>query len=59
MNGRQATCTPAIRDDVRTAGASYRDDSVVLDGNLLSCRGIDALPDFCRRLIVSVGTAHA
>jgi protease I len=59
LNGRQATCAPAIRDDVRAAGASYRDESVVVDGNLLSCRGIDELPDFCRQLIAAVTTAHA
>jgi protease I len=59
LNGRQVTCAPAIRDDVRAAGANYRDTSVVVDGNLLSCRGIDELPDFCRRLIAALLTAHA
>jgi protease I len=59
LNGRQATCAPAIRDDIRAAGANYRDESVVVDGNLLSCRGIDELPDFFRQLTAAVATAHA
>ncbi len=55
LNGRQATCAPAIRDDVRAAGGVYRDESVVADGNLLSCRGGDGLPAFCRQLLASLG----
>jgi protease I len=59
LNGRQATCAPAIRDDIRAAGANYRDESVVVDGNLLSCRGVDELPDCYRQLLTAVMTAHA
>lgn len=44
LDGRRVTCTPGIRDDVRAAGATYRDEAVVLDGNLLTCRGGDDLP---------------
>jgi protease I len=51
LSGRQLTCAPAIRDDVRAAGASYRDESVVVDGNLVTCRGSDELPEFCRQLL--------
>jgi protease I len=55
LGGRSATCHPAIRDDLRAAGASYRDDGVVLDGNLLTCRGSDDLPELCRSLLASLG----
>jgi protease I len=55
LNGRQATCVPAIRDDVRAAGGSYRDEAAVADGNLHSCRGGDGLPAFCRQLLASLG----
>ena len=55
LNGRQATCAAALRDDVRAAGGSYRDEAVVADGNLLTCRGTDALPDFVRQLLASLG----
>jgi protease I len=55
LNGRQATCAPAIRDDFRAAGAMFRDESVVVDGNLITARGHEALPEFCRQLIASLG----
>lgn len=51
LDGRVITCDPGIRDDVRAAGAAYRDEAVVRDGALLSCRGIDDLPAFCRQLV--------
>lgn len=55
LSGRQATCPPAIRDDLRAAGAAYRDESVVTDGNLLTCRGSDDLPEFCHLLLTTLG----
>jgi protease I len=55
LSGRQATCAPALRDDLRAAGGTYRDDSVVMDGNLLTCRGGEALPGFCRKLLTVLG----
>jgi protease I len=50
LDGRQVTCSPGIRDDVRAAGALYRDEAVVLDGNLLTGRGPDDLPAFAQAL---------
>lgn len=50
LDGRRVTCSPGIRDDVRAAGALYRDEGVVLDGNLLTSRGPDDLPTFARTL---------
>lgn len=50
LDGRTVTCSPGIRDDVRAAGASYRDEGTVLDGNLLTCRSLDDLPSFGREL---------
>jgi protease I len=55
LSGRQATCAAALRDDLRAAGGSYRDEPVVADGNLLTCRGGDGLPAFCRQLMASLG----
>ena len=51
LDGRAVTCAPGIRDDVRAAGAAYRDEAVVLDGNLLTGRGPDDLPAFCRQMM--------
>jgi protease I len=51
IDGNLVTCSPGIRDDVRSAGGIYRDAGVVVDGNLISCREGYDLPDFCRQLI--------
>jgi protease I len=51
LNGRRVACAPGIRDDVRAAGANYRDEAVVVDGNLLTSRGPDDLPQFCHQLV--------
>lgn len=51
LKGRKATCVRAIRDDVVNAGATYLDEPVVVDGNLISSRTPADLPDFCRALI--------
>jgi protease I len=55
LSGRAVTCAAAIRDDVRAAGATYRDEPVVGDGNLLTGRGGEDLPEFCKLLIASLG----
>jgi protease I len=55
LTGRHLTCAPEIRDDIRGAGGSYHDESVVVDGNLVTCRGQDELPDFCRSLLATLG----
>jgi protease I len=54
LDGRMVTCDPGIRDDVRAAGALYRDEAVVRDGNLLTARSADDLPSLCRVLINSL-----
>jgi protease I len=51
LDGRSVTCTPGIRDDVRAAGAVYRDEAVVTDGNLLTGRGREDLPSFAHSLV--------
>jgi protease I len=51
LDARTVTCSPGIRDDVRAAGALYRDESTIVDGTLLTGRGADDLPEFCRRLV--------
>jgi protease I len=55
LNGRTVTCAPMIRDDVKAAGASYRDEAVVVDGNLITSRGIDDLPQFCHQIVAILG----
>lgn len=51
VKGKRMTCVSAIKDDVKNAGADYVDQSVVVDGNLITSRVPSDLPDFCREII--------
>jgi len=51
VRGKTMTCFYAIKDDLVNAGAKYVDKSVVVDGNIVSSRSPDDLPDFCRAII--------
>ncbi len=54
LNGKKATCAPSIKDDVVNAGASYIDQEVVKDGNLITSRTPDDLPAFCREILAAL-----
>lgn len=56
LDGKNVTCDPGIRDDIRLAAAAYRDDGVVVDGSLITARGNDELPGFCEQLVAALGT---
>ncbi len=49
--GATVTGSPGIKDDLVNAGATYLDQSVVVDRNHVTSRKPDDLPDFCRALI--------
>jgi protease I len=49
--GVRVTGSPGIKDDLINAGGLYEDASVVVDGNHVSSRRPEDLPDFCRELI--------
>jgi protease I len=51
LDGRTVTCSPGIRDDVRAAGATYRDEPAIVEGNFLTGRGPDDLPQFTKMLV--------
>lgn len=51
LRGRRATCFMSIKDDLVAAGADYRDEPVVVDGNLITSRFPADLPDFSRAII--------
>jgi protease I len=59
LMGRKATCVRAIKDDVVNAGATYLDEPVVVDGNLISSRTPADLPVFCRAIIRALGAPPA
>ena len=51
LKGKRGTSVKAIRDDMENAGVVWEDRSVVVDGNLISSRTPEDLPDFCRAII--------
>ena len=51
VKGKQVTSVSAIKDDLVNARAAWSDREVVRDGNLISSRGPDDLPAFCRAII--------
>ncbi len=51
VNGRAVTSFFAIKDDLIHAGANWRDEAVVVDGNLVTSRTPDDLPAFMPAII--------
>ncbi len=51
VKGKTMTSVHLIKDDVTNAGATWVDESVVVDGNIISSRRPPDLPDFCRAII--------
>jgi protease I len=49
--GRHLTGFHSIKDDLVAAGGLYEDRAVVRDGNLITSRQPDDLPDFCAAII--------
>ncbi len=54
MQGKQATGYVAVRDDLRNAGAEYLDLPSVRDGNIITGRVPDDLPEFCQEIIMAL-----
>jgi protease I len=57
LDGRKATCAHSIKDDIIAAGADYRDEAVVVDGNLITSRTPEDLPHFCRAIFQAIPQA--
>jgi deglycase len=51
LKGKRATSFFSIKDDVANAGATWVDEEVVVDGNLITSRKPDDLPAFCREIV--------
>ena len=51
LKGKKVTCTPAIKEDVINAGASYCDEKVVVDGNIVTSRNPNDLAAFCNEIL--------
>jgi protease I len=55
VEGKRVTSVSAIKDDLMNAGAAWVNQEVVQDGNLISSRGPEDLPAFCRTIIAALG----
>jgi protease I len=51
LRGKRATSFFSIKDDMVNAGATWVDQEVVVDGNLITSRKPDDLPAFCREIV--------
>ena len=54
MNGRKATGFIAVRDDLSNAGAEFVDAPAVRDGNIITGRVPNDLPEFCQEIITAL-----
>jgi protease I len=62
VKGRKVTGFSSIRDDVENAGGVWEDAAVVRDGNLVTSRSPDDLPDFLKGILAALAEparAHA
>jgi len=51
LKGRRVTSWPSLQTDIRNAGGDWVDESLVVDGNLITSRKPDDLPDFCGAVV--------
>ena len=56
--GRKIASWPSIKTDVRNAGAGWKDEEVVVDGNLVTSRNPDDIPAFNREMIKLFASAQ-
>ncbi|HAZ30315.1 TPA: protease [Candidatus Acetothermia bacterium] len=54
VKGKRVTSVGAIRDDLENAGATWVDQEVVVDGNLITSRVPSDLPAFLRAIIAAL-----
>lgn len=54
LRGRTVTCWPSIAIDVRNAGGLYVDRPVVTDGNLITSRKPDDVPQFTAAILAAL-----
>jgi protease I len=58
LRGRTITCWPSIAVDVKNAGALYVDRPVVNDGNIITARKSDDLPQFIDAILTALAKPH-
>lgn len=55
LDGRTLTSWPSLRTDITNAGATWVDQQLVQDGNLITSRNPDDLPAFNKALLQALG----
>ncbi len=58
VRGRRATAYAAVAPELKAAGADYRDEEVVVDGNLITSRKPGDIPAFLRAIREKVGVSQ-
>ena len=51
LDGRRLASWPSLQTDIRNAGGEWADEALVVDGNLISSRNPDDLPQFCGAVV--------
>lgn len=51
VKGKKMTSYPSISTDLKNAGAIWKDEEVITDGNLTTSRNPDDLPAFNKRMV--------
>ena len=51
VRGRTLTSWPSLQVDLRNAGATWVDEEVAVDGNLVTSRNPKDLPAFCKAIV--------
>ncbi|WP_148613265.1 type 1 glutamine amidotransferase domain-containing protein [Nocardioides rubriscoriae] len=54
LTGRTLASWPSLQTDIRNAGGSWKDEEVVVDGNLITSRNPDDLPAFNEALVAAL-----
>jgi protease I len=57
VEGRRATGSLGIKDDLENAGATWVDEPAFRDGNLVWGRVVEDIPAFCRELVTAISDA--
>ena len=59
VDGRRMTSWPSVRTDLENAGADVVDEAVVVDGNLVTSRKPDDIPQFNAAIIAALAEEFA
>ncbi|TCV73563.1 protease I [Neorhizobium sp. R1-B] len=54
LRGRKATSYHSIRTDIRNAGASWKDEAVVVDNGIITSRSPKDLPQFVEKIVEEI-----